>query len=191
MYDGGGEGSFEAQGVFENVRGGGDQKGGEGGVNLLGNLFQLREGGSGNGGVEGKLKEAFGTFDQLVLEGKGVVQFGLGAGIDNTAALHVRGDFGLHFGDFATEIIESAFAFHRIDKHRDEQSMVEVNQGGEPVGGDKAGVAADEVSAVETAADFDVIEFDGNAFGGDDVLDGLGRGQIFSCGLWVVGCGLL
>ncbi len=102
MINGGGEGGFESFGLFQGGGGGGNQEGRHGAGNLFAGGFQLGRGFSGNGVVEGELEETFDAFDQLVLEGEGVFQLGLGAGIDYPAALQVSRKFGLHFGNLSS-----------------------------------------------------------------------------------------
>ncbi len=60
--------------------------------------------------------------------------------------------------------------------------MVEVDNGREPVGADKAGVAADEIGAIVAIANFQIVKFNLNMFGGDDVFGGKIGGEGFGSG---------
>ncbi|EKD80374.1 MAG: hypothetical protein ACD_40C00124G0004 [uncultured bacterium] len=74
-----------------------------------------------NRNIEAKLKETFGAFSKLFLEGTGVFEFDLSIDVNNTTPLDITLKLGLHFGNFSPQVFNNPFAVNGVDKHRDRE----------------------------------------------------------------------
>lgn len=140
-------------------------------MNLIGDSVQFFLGIGGDGDIERELEEAFDAFDKLFLKDLGVFELGLSGGLGDTAAFDVGADLGFHLGDATAELVEGALDLDGVHEHGDVDTVVEVDQWREPIGGDVAGVAGDKESADVSIADLEEGKIDFNTGRGENILN--------------------